>query len=247
MNRKTNWHVQNSQSGNAFIYILVAIALFAALTYTFTRSAQQGGTGDISKQEAAIAASEILSYARSIEEAVNRVRVKNRCSENEISFEYGGNYVNASAPGTNKCHLFESAGGNIPWHTPQTSWLDSSQSSNALYGSYSYVGAGGVDDVESAASDLVFFAPVLNRQVCININNNLNISNPSDEPAVDDTGILTETPFTGSYASTPAAAATINDSGSSTALSGENAACIRESTGCNGGSCYNFYYVLLAR
>ena len=239
--------MRHTQSGNAFIYVLVAIALFAALAYTFTRSAQQGGSGNISKQEAAIAASEILSYARTIESAVNRVRVKNRCSENEISFEYNGNQVNADAPGTKKCHIFEANGGNAPWETPQTTWLDSSKSANPLYGSYSYVGAGGVDEVGSSASDLIFFAPVLDRQVCLSLNKSLNIPNPSDDAPVDDNGIQTETAFTGSYVDAPATSATINDSGSSTALAGKNAACIEESTGCNGGSCYNFYYVLLAR
>lgn len=65
----------NTQSGNVFVIILVAVTLFAALMFTFSRTGSQD-TGNLTKQQAKIIAQEILNYAQLVEGAVNRVREK---------------------------------------------------------------------------------------------------------------------------------------------------------------------------
>lgn len=108
------------QSGNAVVFVLLALVLFGALIFTFTNSGQQS-ISRMSKNEVRIAAQEAIFYAQHLEKAVQRVR-SNGCSENQISFNYDsdgdGNYIdsgdtynNTSAPADFSCHIFRSEGG----------------------------------------------------------------------------------------------------------------------------------------
>ena len=68
--------------GNALFLILIAVALFAALSYAVTNSSR-GGSG-VDKEQAEIAASQFIQYVGSIEQAVNRLKVINGCEDRLI-------------------------------------------------------------------------------------------------------------------------------------------------------------------
>ncbi len=231
--------MQQTQSGNAFIYVLIAIALFAALAYTFTRSGQQGSS-DISNQEASLTASEILSYAQRVEDAVNRVRTKNRCSENEISFENAtvSGYTNASAPVSQKCHIFETAGGNISW----MSFFTSQSNYQGLLG---FTGRQNVPDIGSTSnSELILKVRDIPLETCIQINKLLQHDTFTTAAMLDgDAAVrvnqqcptsLAPCKFAGNFFNTYALEGEIEDT------SGINSMCIREGV-------YTYYHVLLAR
>lgn len=103
----------DTQSGNVFVIIFIAVVLFGALGFTFSKSANKG-TGNLTKQQAKVAAQDILNYARLVEGAVDRVR-RNGCSETEISFDYnvGSVYFNSNSPPDKSCHIFDDNGGKI--------------------------------------------------------------------------------------------------------------------------------------
>jgi len=111
-------NLRNSQAGNVFVIILAGVFLFGALMFTFSRSAQKG-SGNLTKQQAKIAAQEILNYARAVEGAVDRVR-RNGCSESEISFDNAvvSGYSNPNAPPDGSCDIYGSNGGKLTWATP---------------------------------------------------------------------------------------------------------------------------------
>jgi hypothetical protein len=59
----------NSRSGNVLFLILIAVALFAALSYAVTSSSRSSGA-QIGADQARIMAAEIRQYASSIEQAI---------------------------------------------------------------------------------------------------------------------------------------------------------------------------------
>ena len=128
--------LRTSESGNVFILILLGVFLFGALMYSFSRSANQGA-GNLSKQQAKIAAQEILNYARLVEGAVDRVR-RNGCSESEISFENDvvTGYTNPNAPTDKSCHIFDDEGGKVSYPANLNQWLEKSYSAELGYNEY---------------------------------------------------------------------------------------------------------------
>lgn len=116
--------MRKHQSGNVVVFILLAVGLFGALAFSFTKSGQQG-QGNMNEQQAKIAAQEMLQGAAVLQRAFERLRQRG-CSESQIDF---GNSVwqhnngspttvnNTTAPGDGSCGMFTSNGGQA---TPPT-------------------------------------------------------------------------------------------------------------------------------
>ncbi|MCB1783699.1 MAG: hypothetical protein KDI13_06845 [Alphaproteobacteria bacterium] len=106
------------QSGNVLFLILIAVALFAALSYAAT-SSMRGGGSDVTSENNLIKSSTMSQYAASIRTAITRLTVNNRCEITELSFEappFDGsdsNYVNPSSPADLSCHIFAPNGGAV--------------------------------------------------------------------------------------------------------------------------------------
>jgi hypothetical protein len=110
--------MRSSQRGNAVIFILLAVGLFGALAYTFTRGSQQGQS-NITEHQANIAAQEIMNFYAGFDKAINKLLMRG-CSVNELSMSNSndsGPFValhnNASAPADKSCHVFAPEGGGL--------------------------------------------------------------------------------------------------------------------------------------
>lgn len=193
---------RNNEQGNVFLIILIAVVLFGALIFTFSRSGSQG-TSTISKQEAKILAQEILNYARLVEGAVDRVR-RNGCSENEISFQNSTltGYTNTDAPGDNSCHIFNENGGKISLSQIPLNSLDKSFTGQPNYGDPIFIGNFNIVSVGTTNLDLLYLIPFVSNEVCQEINNLIQLGTSSIP--VDNFGGGTNF-FTGSFstATTP--------------------------------------------
>ena len=229
----------NSQNGNVFIIILVAIFLFGALMFTFSRSGSQG-VSSISKQEAKIAAQEILNYARLVEGAVDRVR-RNGCSESEISFENStvAGYTNANAPVDKSCHVFDDTGGKIEYQKINEKFLWNGHSAITYYALPEIRIGHQILDVGSTREDLLLKMFHIKESVCLEINKLVGVDNPSNNMPEDDTPV-NSSKFTGTF---PGVLDTMGDE--ATEISGKHSFC-RTTIG-NTNPVGQFIHVILAR
>ncbi|MEQ8403606.1 MAG: hypothetical protein RKE49_00815 [Oceanicaulis sp.] len=193
------------RSGNVLFLILLAVALFAALSYAVTQSSRSGGK-DISEEDARLAASQIIQYATLIEQTVTRLRLSNGCRDTQISFaadsDGDGNwfdadddYHNPNAPSDFSCHVFHTNGGAVPRIQPSESKLDTAQSTGEGFGDVffgpmrvRYIGTFEANGYCGSADcvDLAYFFPYLKQEVCIQINDMLGVSgDPSTQPNED--------------------------------------------------------------
>ncbi len=117
----------NRQSGNVLFLILIAVALFAALSFAVTRSTQSGGSS-ANQEKADILAAQFASYGATLSSAITRVRLSSNCSETQLNFEnsvmahpdYWGGSTNSSAPSDGRCNIFGTQSGAVYWDARKT-------------------------------------------------------------------------------------------------------------------------------
>lgn len=190
----------NHETGNVVLFILLAVALFGALSYTFMRGSQTG-TGNMTQQQAKIAAQEILDYAQTFGKAIDRLRIKG-CSENQISMDYDipavTGYENPNAPADLSCHLFDNNGGKLSYRAPLAQWLDQSKNSQTDFGSLIITGKSCIFGIgenkgqcaaNSTADDqeLLLIIPYVRKEICDQMNIIMN-SAEADGTASQDSG-----------------------------------------------------------
>jgi len=105
-------NVLHSQFGNALFLILIAVALFGALSYAVTQSSRGGG--DITKEQQRLDTAVTQQCAGYVERGEQVLRLLNGCETSELSYELpsGGN-ENVVAPSDKSCHLFDAAGAGL--------------------------------------------------------------------------------------------------------------------------------------
>lgn len=235
--------------GNVLFLILLAVALFAALSYAVTQAGRSGGK-DISDEDARLAASQITQYATLLEQTVTRLRLSNGCRDTQISFaadsDGDGNwydtdddYHNPNAPSDFSCHVFHADGGAIynseisDGLNDGSDWVFTGRNRVIHVGISSCPGGSG----DPTCPELMALLRNLPLQTCISINENLGINNPSGAPDQDSNNVSFDL-FEGVY-DLAAAAGGVEHQGS---LSG----CFEGDNNPPSGT-YHFYHVLIAR
>lgn len=106
-----------SDAGNALFLILIAVALFAALSYAITSSGR--GSGDIDKEQASIAAAQIVQYGDAIYRAIQKMKIINGCSDYDISFyldtEPDLTFYQHTPETRDECKVFHPDGGGVAY------------------------------------------------------------------------------------------------------------------------------------
>jgi hypothetical protein len=224
--------MHNAQSGNVFVLILVAIALFGALIMTFSRTSEQG-TGTISDQQARVAAQDIIAFSQAVEGAVDRLR-RNTISESDLDFRHDGAYENASC-GDSACRVFDAQGGKAISQSPPANANDGS---NWRYTGAVRVNGIGTDGLTASNAELLMVLPNVRVETCRALNQILGVDNPDGLPPVVGGAVTYTTAFTGTF--------TAGSELSGATLNGKYAGCF-EGNGTPATGTYHYYHVLLAR
>lgn len=99
------------QNGNALFLILIAVALFAALSYALTSSSRGGG--DISREQALITASNIMQQLNQLNIAADRMNISGRPYDQIEFFQGGDCNPDYTLCSTGEDCLFAPEGGNV--------------------------------------------------------------------------------------------------------------------------------------
>ncbi len=202
-------------------YILLAVALIAALTYAVNRNSRTSGDV-LTSDKARLAAQEIISFSETVSKAVDKLRLRG-ISETQIDFENTivSDYSNAACSAAS-CRVFAIGGGNINYTIPDQSWLNSAYSAQGTYGRWLITGALNIDGSLSASPDLLLLLPYVSIDACEAMNTILGL-NP---PTTADTFTAAPGYFTGGY--TAAASPNIADAAP---YSGQDLFCVQRAAG----------------
>ncbi len=165
-----------SSSGNALLYVLIAVILLGALSFTISRSGDNNPSGEISDAAAKTAATSILAYEAQAKAAVNQM-IMNGTKVTDIVYTMPWESTFNDAPTTAK--LFHPDGGGLQWKplpdtakgqvvNPTPGYSLSSGYKGYYVGRFNNVGWS-----PSSSLDIVFSAFGLKDAVCKELNRRL--------------------------------------------------------------------------
>jgi len=244
MNRYANTqpHIEQER-GNALVIILIAVVLFAALSFAVSGGLRGGNKAD--DENLAVKSTQILEYARTIKAAINQMQLLNDCSDTDISFTHPawGHTDYDHTPATDiDCQVFHDDGGGVTWQSSAGTLSDLPWefiSDHRVHG----VGTTESSDGNTSDRELLMALPGLSADMCDAINDQLGhgfSSIPIDGGAMIDGSLIR---FSGTYGTNE----NISGDPSSTC---PNPLCYK-SSGCfqeeDINEYYIFYKVLIAR
>ncbi len=233
--------------------ILIAVGLFATLSYTVAQMMRSGNAEIIGDQQAGILADEILTSARQYRQAIQTVRIANGCEAEDISFE--NTVVAGYTNGTDtSCQVFHSDGGGLSYIAPSEELLDTAQAAKLRYGEWYFIGESCVYDIGTGGTncfsdgvdneDLVLVMPWIKKPICDAINEKLDISTTVTPQANNQTWAVAMPKFTGTFSEGGHAIQSGNND--VTLLQGKPVGCFEGEVFPQTGT-YHFYQVLTAR
>lgn len=176
---------RQKEKGNALIYVLVAIVLFAALSFTLTRQTDTTEANILSDEKAELLATQLISYAAQAKSALDQMQFQGTRIDdmNFIRPEAAGF---DTEPPRNIFKVYHPDGGGIipatladeaklqVWPTPSPDW---------------YMGRfSNVEWTKGTADDVILIAYQIQRKVCERINRKItgNTTIPQLDRAIAD-------------------------------------------------------------
>ncbi|MCB9991949.1 MAG: hypothetical protein H6867_11385 [Rhodospirillales bacterium] len=178
--------IWKEESGNVLFLILIAVALFAALSYAVTQSTRSGG-GDAGRETSKISSAQLTQYPAGIRTSLVRMIIGGQ-NVDTLEFNSAGEFAGCTEYPTGSLEyprcVFHPTGGGATYVNPSndlvaapTTWVFNGDNEIELVGTTT-AGAG----VATGTVDLIAFLPDITLSVCQSINEELGI-----------TGIPTET------------------------------------------------------
>ena len=239
---------RSGERGNVLFLILIAVALFAALSYAVTQSSRSGG-GDANSETNLINSATLTQYPAGVRTAIIRMMISNNVDVADLSFNVPSDFGNLTP---NEAHgVFHPSGGGATYTqgpaevmaggtTPGT-WHFNSENEINQVGTT----AGG-DAGTANTADVIAFLPDISLSVCNRVNGELGL--PATPPI--DTGIIFTTDMIavgGVEAGVGAAGAgpTLGEATTATSsgLDGRPFGCFQNGA----GGIYVYYHVLIER
>ncbi len=157
----------NAERGNVLFLILIAVALFAALSYAVTQSSRSGG-GSTDRETSILSGASMTQYPAGLRTSVVRM-ILSGTDVTEIQFD-APDAILAANEGASVFHprgggaLFQEAPANLMANNQAGTWF--------FNGNWDVPGIGLSDSADG--NDLIAFLPGISRGVCTAVNEELN-------------------------------------------------------------------------
>lgn len=233
-----------NNNGNVLFLILIAVALFAALSYAVTKSTSGGGSAD--KEKMALNASQMIQFGDDVNFAVLRMLTTGGYSKSQISFENDGNAANANCT-VDDCKVFHTNGGAVKYWDLPIAWRGPHGSSAPLW-RWNFSKDAPVIDIgtncaNASCNDVMLLYRAISRDLCIAINNTLSITNPAGEPP--ENSVRTNNDYNGSltFYDADESVGSANPANAQSVLNGQYSGCFKDPHSAD--QAYHFYRVVL--
>ncbi len=222
------------QRGNILFLILLAVVLFAALSYAVTQSTRGGGN-DASNEKLSTIVAHMMQHGSAIENFLMRAKLVDNVPE--YGFDFVGTYSNSLANATcttTACKVFSSNGGSVASYRLPDGYWDTAWASSHANESFFVTP---VEGIGTPAADVLLIYRALTLNLCSAVNKAMNINIDLANTAE---GLGDATSYSGTMTSIPTGGSVLGDN--NIGHKGQRTACFRISSGF-----YAFYYVVLAR
>jgi hypothetical protein len=169
---------RSSEKGNVLFLILIAVALFAALSYAVTQSTRSGG-GDASKETNLVNAAGITQYPASIKTAITRMIVSNSIDPANLLFDTPATFTSALTTALLQSQaVFYPTGGGATFVDAPASVMQSNVAGVWSFNSENRVVNIGTTDgaISASDADIIAFLVNVKKAVCDSIHGRLGIA-----------------------------------------------------------------------
>lgn len=173
---------RKGERGNVLFLILIAVALFAALSYAVTSSSRSGG-GDANSETNLISSAQLTQYPASVRTAIVRMIISSNTPVDELEFNPPNDFANLTdldaGAGTNYGYgvFHPDGGGAVFAPVPPDVMAGSNQGNWTFNGDFEIVNIGTSSAGSSDGNEVIAFLAGISPSVCNKINDKLGIPN----------------------------------------------------------------------
>ncbi|MCB1531841.1 MAG: hypothetical protein KDJ35_03125 [Alphaproteobacteria bacterium] len=175
-----------SESGNVLFLILIAVALFAALSYAVTQSTRTGG-GSGDNETALISSAQLTQYPATVRTSVVRMIIGGTDIGN-LEFNDPSEFSNL---GSNPVGVFHPSGGGATYSSAPGEMMDDGNPGTWVFNAENEIYYLGTTNEAapgtplSTTADVIAFLPGITETLCSRINTELGISGIPVETGID--------------------------------------------------------------
>lgn len=240
MSRTQKKNSRRAESGNVLFLILIAVALFAALSYAVTQSSRSGG-GDAGSETNLVNSAQLTQYPASVRTAIIRMMVSKNVTLDELAFDLPPFTTLDTAPKQERGVFYPTGGGATYAPAPSDIMASGTPGAWNFNGSFEIVNVG-ITEAGTGGNEIIAFLPGIKKSVCDKINEQLGITGDVNSDvdlsgSIDDEVTIATAVADSTYI--------LGDAGSTdtVGLAGQPFGCFQN----NNTTTYVYYHVLLER
>lgn len=160
----------NKESGNVLFLILIAVALFAALSYAVTQSTRSGA-GSTDREQSLLGSASLTQYPTALRTAVVRMLLSG-IDIKDVAFNDPANFAGVSE----NYLVFHPDGGGAVYQQPPGDVMSGGATGTWYHNTNYYIPGIGRSGGTADAADLIAFLPGINTPSCQRVNTQMGVN-----------------------------------------------------------------------